>query len=316
MLIFFFCILIGHVWSARQQCNCMACRGQQGQYQLVYNNQGQLEYRPIAQQQYFDSVMGNLALVRKLGSGSYGKVYEAQTSDGHRVALKLEYRSPPNECVTAEAPPGFLGMAHEYRVLWEMQGVRGFPTIYGKSFNDPNRKYYIMEMLTQNIGAYAGSRPGGVIPSNELRSIGVQIVNSLEALHMRGYLMYDIHPGNVMVHEGVVYMVDLAWANPITGKPLLPSKCRHMIYGTVKDTGHPKDDLIKVTYLLVHLANGYLAWQSAPSLWHADAYKRSLSTGQVCSGQARWVAPAYRYARGLSTSRNVDYDYFRQLLMQ
>lgn len=257
--------------------------------------------------------IGVFLLLKLLGKGEHGSVYETRSASGYPLALKMEQPGVGvrTECLTAHSPPNYMTIIHEYRMMTLMQGTRGFPRIFGSS-----NGMYAMELLGPSLESYRNTKPGGMIPQSELGPMGAQMVTNLEAMHRKGYLMVDIHFGNFLFHNGQVYNVDLAWAAPITGKPVLPSRCRSPGFAPAVETGYPRDDMVRLMYTLVWLATGQLPWASFQTPAESDRLKQSMRSAKICGVNGAWLLPAFRYVRSLPLdSRTVDYNKLRYLLL-
>ncbi|HET9622742.1 MAG TPA: serine/threonine-protein kinase, partial [Kofleriaceae bacterium] len=147
------------------------------------------------------------AIVRRLGSGGMGTVYEAlDRAHNTRVALKV---------LRHVAPDTILRFKREFRAL---SGVR-HPNLVrrGELLGDDDRWCFTMELLDGvrfldfvRPGAPAGAPGAPGFDDARLRDAFRQLVHGLAALHADGKVHRDVKPSNVLVTaQGRVVLIDL-----------------------------------------------------------------------------------------------------------
>ena len=273
---------------------------------------------------------GKLTWKERLGSGSYGYVYEAvlvtRKGEAMPAAVKIEKPrpGPPDQFLGPTIPVGYSTLVHEYYMMDMMSTTRGFPDVYAANF-DGKYHYYVMELLGKTVGQIRKESDGGIIPSPRLASMALQMLDRLEALHEGGYLMYDIHEHNFMFDkkDKILYAIDLGLAFPYRdsqgyhipyGYSHLPQGVMSQKFSSAGDSeGHAvsrKDELERFLHLVVFLGTGKLPWLKLKSFdrriskWHTSAK-------DVCTEKLAWLAPALRYVRKLNFEEDPDYDFIR-----
>jgi hypothetical protein len=127
-------------------------------------------------------------LVRRLGEGGMGIVYEAiDRARGLHVALKT-LRDP--------SPEMLLRLKNEFRTLHELHHAN--LVSLGELVAEGGRWFFTME-LVDGVDVVQWVRPDGVLDEARLRAVLPQLVGALYALHRVGKVHRDVKPSNVMV---------------------------------------------------------------------------------------------------------------------
>ena len=139
------------------------------------------------------AVWGPLLLVRKIGEGSYGEVYQAHdTWLDHPVALKLLKR----EAETRVQPSDLL---HEARKLARVRHTN-VVTVHGADRHN-GRVGFWMDFVDGETLAARVAR--GRLSAGEATSVGQEVCRALAAVHRSNIIHRDVKAQNVMrAHDG------------------------------------------------------------------------------------------------------------------
>src|SRR5437867_301293 len=139
--------------------------------------------------------LGPYEVVRQIGAGGMGSVYEARdTRLGRRVALKV---------LNVEFTDRFIREA-------KAVGALNHPNICTLYDIGPN--YLVMEYVE-------GNPLRGPLPLETAREYAVQIVDALDAAHRKGIVHRDLKPGNILRTESGIKLLDFGLAKVVATDP-------------------------------------------------------------------------------------------------
>lgn len=160
--------------------------------------------------------MGGYRLLRSLGRGSFGRVWEAEGAGGERVALKFV------RCASGAAAAREVSGVLALRVL----GHPGLVQVH-RVWGDRGCVVLAMELadgsLQDLFDAYL-AESGGPLPQRSVCRLLAPAAEALDFLNAPrhplrgrrvGYQHGDVKPGNLLVCGGVVKLADYGLASPL-----------------------------------------------------------------------------------------------------
>jgi eukaryotic-like serine/threonine-protein kinase len=139
-----------------------------------------------------NETVAHYRILRQLGSGGMGLVYEAEdTKLGRRVALKFLQDGSTKDPAVVER---FLREARSASAL----NHPGICTIHAIDEHN-GQTFIVMELLEGESLDKVLAR--GALPVARVISIGIEVSDALDAAHKKGILHRDIKPANIFVTE-------------------------------------------------------------------------------------------------------------------
>ena len=234
-------------------------------------------------------IVGRFELLREIGRGGFGVVYEASDRAlGRSVALK------------AVRMGGDMELKEE-RLLREAEAAAQLSHPNIVTLHDvgrfEDRPYLVMELLRGC--ALAERLERGPIPLREALRVGVEVAKAVAHAHAQGVIHRDLTPGNVFLcDDGQVKVLDFGLAQ-VFGRRKLDGGTRAYM-APEQFRGAPEDertDVFALGVILHQMVSGKLPFPDVRALASAEEAPR-LEAGQLaesssreCSRKTRWRAP-------------------------
>ncbi|XP_034248113.1 uncharacterized protein LOC117649433 isoform X1 [Thrips palmi] len=205
-------------------------------------------------------------VVRKIGGGGFGEIYEGlDLATREQVALKVESSRQPKQVLKMEVA-----------VLKKLQGKEHICRFIGCGRNE-RFNYVVMQLQGKNLAELRRAQERAAFSLSTTLRLGLQILKAIESIHQVGFLHRDIKPSNFSIgrfphNSRRVYMLDFGLARQYTtatGEVRAP-RAAAGFRGTVryasinahknKEMGR-HDDLWSLFYMLVEFVNGQLPWR-------------------------------------------------------
>ena len=265
-------------------------------------------------------VAGKYQLIKKIGSGSFGKIFSAKDTSEAEAGSGSE-KDYAVKIMTAEHTALLQNEVAMYEKLREIKNIPRFYTcgVEGK-FN-----YMVMDLLEQSVEQLHLDY-GDQMSLKVVLHLATQMLTLVEQIHAYGIIHRDLKPANFLLKTNAqqiseLYLIDFGLA-----KCFLDEKSRHLsiktneqIVGTQRymsiNTHHGltasrRDDLESIGYIMLFLYHGQLSWQNQKSISHVVELKQKLDYGDTVGDFVLFV----RYCRNLGFADKPNYAYLHGML--
>jgi serine/threonine protein kinase len=268
-------------------------------------------------------VGGKFRLVKKIGSGSFGDIYQGiHVLTNEDLAIKLEPAKTKH--------PQLLYESKLYKIL---AGGVGIPHVrYFGVEGDFN--VMVMELLgpsLEDLFNFCNRR----FTLKTVLMLAEQLIRRLEYVHSRKFVHRDVKPDNFLMGVGRnrnrVYLIDFGLAKKYrdsrTGQHI-PYRENKQLTGTARYASinthlgieqSRRDDLESLGYVLLYFLKGSLPWQGLRANTKSQKYQRitdkkiRTDISRLCAGIPTEFATYLQYCRSLKFEEKPDYKYLRKL---
>lgn len=145
--------------------------------------------------------IGSYILVRKLGAGGFGEVWQAEKHTKLSVnnfALKF-FRPKEEDKLTLDKEKREIG-------IW--QKVSGMPNIISIIEADEFEEYIYVVSEFADGGSLENQMTGNPFPIEKAVTIIMEILSGLNSLHQMAFVHRDVKPANILIRRGVYCLAD------------------------------------------------------------------------------------------------------------
>lgn len=263
-------------------------------------------------------------ITRKVGSGSFGLIYEAVDSKSNKIyAIKLE---SPNKTLPS--------LSDEHKTLRILDGATGFAKSYKYTIEN-NYHVLIMDLLGQNLGELFNNC-GKIFTIKTVLMLADQMLARLHYIHKKCLLHKDIKPENFLIglnrNDNVIHLIDfgLSWRycdpNTKIHIPMRDGKCpigtlRYESINTQKGIEMSRrDDLESLAYVLIYFLKGRLPWQGMPKTpdraMKTCQMKELLTAEELCEGLPSEFATFLSNVKSLQFDEKPHYNQYRRMFRE
>ena len=271
------------------------------------------------------TIFNKYKLIRKLGQGSFGSIYQAQSKCSNKYyAVKLE-EMRQNQFVLEEESI-FLSYLNCPRIpKLKTFGYSGSLIIL------------VMELLGDSLDKIFDKLPSRKMSIRCVCNIAYQLLMIFEIIHNCNIIHRDIKPANVAIgfeeKSKFIYLLDFGLSKKyrssktkkhfpfVQGNKLIGNARYSSINALDGGTQSRRDDLESLGYLLLYLLLGRLPWQGHISHSKEDKYykireiKKNTTPEELCQGLPPQIQEYVEYTRNLEYEADPDYNYLKNLFL-
>ena len=257
--------------------------------------------------------------VKKLGEGSFGKVYKAEYNSQY-YAIKFEDREEGQDLLQNEAT-----------IMSYLKGNPHIPKVRSYGFKG-NYNILVMQLLDKSLEDIFNIRKKFSFKTGAM--LGYQMLTVLQYIHEKHIIHRDIKPDNFVLGSGelnaYLYLVDFGLAKkyrssktlkqyPYIKKKKLTGTARYASIHAMEEMEQSRrDDLEAVGYVLMYFIRGNLPWQGLKLKSNEDRYKKILdkkkevSTAELCSECPRIFFDYVDYSKKLGFAEEPNYELYKK----
>ena len=264
-------------------------------------------------------------LIQKIGEGSFGSVYIAQSIYSHKLyAVKLELIKDSNILEEESLSLSYINSPRIPKVK-----LFGYSSPY---------MVLIMELLGPSLDNILNTLPDKKMSIRCVCNIAYQMISIFESIHNHNIIHRDVKPANINIGIGkrnkFLYLIDFGlckkYRSSRTNKHYPFEQGKHLVgnarYSSINAlegySQSRRDDLESLGYVLIYLCLGKLPWQGKISNSKEDKYykileiKKSITPSELCESLPPQFEEYIKYVRNLKYEEDPDYTYLKNLFLK
>ena len=268
-----------------------------------------------------DIFFGKYKTVKKLGEGSFGKVYKAEYN-GEYFAVKFESRSRTKSLLEQEAT-----------IMTYLQGPN-IPYIVSNGYSG-EYNLLVMQLIDKSLEDILHIRKTFSIKTTAM--VVFQLIGVLHFIHDKNIIHRDVKPDNCVMGSAELnenlYLIDFGLAKkyrssrtlkqyPQTRKKRLTGTARYAsIHALEGYEQSRRDDMESVGYIMAYLLRGGLPWQGLKLKSKENKYKnilekkKEITSQELFKGFPNEFPEILEYTKNLGYEQEPEYEMLRNKLM-
>ena len=260
-------------------------------------------------------------LVKKLGEGSFGMIFKAESPEG-KYAFKFEKKRPNKRTL----------LKNESQIMIYLKG-KGIPKIK-KYIEEENYSIMIMQLLGKSLEVLMKETTEKKFSLKTIALLGQEIIPIFKFIHDKNIIHRDIKPDNISVGYDdpcQIYFLDFGLAkkyrssrthihNPMTKHPKLTGTARYASINALSGWEQSRrDDLESFGYVLAYLYKGGLPWMGMHAKTKEEKYakilnyKKNTETEKLLKHGPNELIEYINYCKQMEYEQDPDYDYLTNL---
>ena len=268
---------------------------------------------PLLHKKYFSKYR----IIKKLGEGSFGKVYKAEYN-GEYYAIKFEEKTKGQNLLETEAT-----------IMSYLKGPN-IPSIKSYGYNG-DYNILVMQLMAKSLEELFNKILKFSVKTTSL--LAYQMITVLQYIHDRHIIHRDIKPDNFVMglnkENANLFLLDFGLAKkyrssktleqyPYIKKKKLTGTARYASIHALEEMEQSRrDDLESVGYVLMYFLRGNLPWQGLKIKSKEDRYKKILdkkketTSEQLCKNFSDVFREYLEYSRNLEYKETPKYEIYK-----